>query len=188
MLLVLGLTGLAGCGKGAVSDYLVKEHNFVKFVFSDVLREEANKRGLLKTENLEEQKSILSKLGDELRKETKNKGILAEMLVNKIKADKAKKFIVDGFRSIEEVKLFRKNFKDFYLVFVDADEFVRFSRRKIDDPNASIEDFQARDKKDIEEKGLGKVLEMADFSLNNDEEGLDYLYKKIENVLNLIHH
>jgi len=187
MPLVLGLTGLAGCGKGAVSDYLVKEHKFVKFVFSDVLREEAHKRGLLKTKNLEEQKSVLSKLGDELRKESGKKGILAEMLINKIKANKSEKFIIDGFRSIEEVKLFRKNFKDFYLILVDADEVIRFSRRKLDDQNATLQDFQERDKRDIEEKGLGKVLEMADFSINNDKEGLDCLYKEIEKILNLIH-
>ena len=187
MPLVLGLTGLAGCGKGAVSDHLVKEHKFVKFIFSDVLREEAHKRGLLKTKNLEEQKSILSKLGDDLRKESGRKGILAEMLINKIKINKAEKFIADGFRSIEEVKLFRKNFKNFYLILVDTDEVIRFSRRKLDDPNATLEDFQERDKRDVEEKGLGKVLEMADFSINNDKEGLDCLYKEIEKILELVH-
>jgi dephospho-CoA kinase len=183
MLLVLGLTGLASCGKGTVSDYLVKEHGFVKFVFSDILKEEAEKRGLIKNKNYEEQKDIFSRLGDQLRKESGRKGVLAEMLVNKIKSIDAKKVIVDGFRSVEEVKLFRKNFKEFYLIFVDADENMRFMRREIEDPTTTIENFRTRDKRDIEEKGLGKVLEMAEFAIHNDKQSFEYLYEKIDKLL-----
>jgi len=111
MPLVIGLTGLAGSGKGEVSSYLVKKYNFVKLVFSDILREEAKKRELLENKNYEESKIILSKLGDHLREETGKMEVLAEMLVEKIKKDKLEKIVVDGFRAVEEVETFKKNFE-----------------------------------------------------------------------------
>jgi len=184
---VIGLTGLASSGKGTVSNYLVKKYNFVKLVFSDILKEEAEKRGLLKTKNIEEQKYILSKLGEKLRKETGKWDILAEKLIEKIKSKNFEKVVIDGFRAIEEVKLFRKNFKDFYLIFIDVDENVRFSRRKLEDQKTDIKDFKARDRENIENLGLGKVIELANFKVDNNT-GLENLYNQVDNVLKQINH
>ena len=101
MLFVVGLTGLASSGKGEVSSYMVEKYDFVKLVFSDVLREEAEKRNLLENKSYEEQKSILSKLGETLRKGSGRWDILAVKLVEKIKSGKFERVVVDGFRSVE---------------------------------------------------------------------------------------
>jgi len=186
MLLVIGLTGLASSGKGEVSSYLVKKYDFKKFVFSDVLREEANKKNLLENKSYEEQKNILSKLGEMLRKGSGRWDILAIKLVEKIKSEKFERVVVDGFRSIEEVNLFKKNFEKFYLIFVDADESIRYSRRKLEDPNMSISDLRQRDRRDVQELGLGKVIETADFSINNDEKGLEKLQLKVDELMKKI--
>ncbi|NIM47068.1 MAG: AAA family ATPase [Candidatus Aenigmarchaeota archaeon] len=186
MLLVIGITGLASSGKGEFADYLVKKYGFTKLVFSDVLKEEAEKRNLLKNKNYEEQKNIFSKLGEKLRKESGKWDILAEKLVEKIKSENFEKVVIDGFRSAEEVNLFKKNFENFYLVFIDVDEKIRFFRRKREDPTASIEDFRKRDKRDIEELGLGKVIEMIDFTIKNDKEGLENLQKEIDGLMKKI--
>ena len=183
MLFVVGLTGLASSGKGEVSSYLVEKYDFVKLVFSEVLREEAEKRNLLENKSYEEQKSILSKLGETLRKGSGRWDILAVKLVEKIKSGKFEKVVVDGFRSVEEVALFKKNFENFYLIFVEADEKIRFARRKLEDPNISISDIRQRDKRDVEELGLGKVIEMADFKINNDEKGLENLQEKVDEIM-----
>ena len=186
MLLVVGLTGLASSGKGEVSTHLVNKYDFVKLVFSDVLKEEAVKRNLLKGKSYEEQKYIFSKLGETLRKESGRWDILAVKLIEKIKSRNLEKVVVDGFRSVEEVELFRKNFENFYLVFVDADERIRFLRRKREDPKITIEDIRKRDDRDIKELGLGKVMKMADFKLNNDKEGLENLQKKVDELVESI--
>jgi len=186
MLLVIGLTGLASSGKGTVSDYLVKKYNFVKLVFSDVVREEAERRNLLKDKTYEEQKFVLSKLGETLRKESGRWDILALKLVERIKSKNLERVVVDGFRAVEEVSLFKKNFENFYLVFVDADEKLRFLRRKLEDPTTSIENLISRDKRDTEELGLGKVIEMADFKIYNDKQGFEYLQKKVDNLMKKI--
>ena len=100
MPLVIGLTGLAGSGKGEVASYLFKKHNFSKFVFSDILREEAEKRGLLKNKSYEQSKKVLSILGRELREKSGKMEVLAEMLVEKIKSDNLENVVVDGFRAL----------------------------------------------------------------------------------------
>lgn len=186
MLLVIGLTGLASSGKGEVSSYLVEKYGFKKFVFSDVVREEAEKRNLLDNKSYEEQKNILSKVGEMLRKASGRWDILAVKLVEKIKSGNFEKIVVDGFRSVEEVALFKKSFENFYLIFVDADEKIRFARRKLEDPNISMSDLRQRDKRDIEELGLGKVIGMADFKMSNDENGIENLKKKVDEVLKSI--
>ncbi len=188
MLLVIGVTGLASSGKGEFADYLVNKYKFTKLVFSDILKEEAKKRDLLNNNNYEEQKNIFSKLGEKLRKESGKWDILAEKLVEKIKSGNFERVVVDGFRSVEEVKLFKENFKNFYLVLIDTDEEIRVFRRKREDSTTSIEDFKKRDKRDVKELGLGKVIEMADFTINNNEEGLENLNKKIDVLMKKINH
>jgi dephospho-CoA kinase len=182
---VVGLTGLAGSGKGAASDYLVKKHKFVKLVFSDILKEEAKKRGLLENKNYEESKGILSKLGDQLRRESGKMEVLADMLVEKIKSTGLEKVVVDGFRAVEEVETFRNNFESFCLIFVDAEDSIRFQRRKKEDAEADIESFRQRDNRDINEKGLGKVVKMADFRVDNNS-SFEELFKQMDSIMEKI--
>jgi dephospho-CoA kinase len=185
MPLVVGLTGLAGSGKGEVTAYLVRKHNFAKFVFSDILKEEARKRGLLENKSYEESKAVLSKLGGQLRKKSGKMEVLAEMLVEKIKAGNFDNVVVDGFRSLEEAQCFKKNFENFYLIFVDTDETIRFERRKKEDPEANIESFIERDKIDINEKGLGRVIDLADFKVDNNRD-VESLFEQVEKILEKI--
>ena len=63
-MIVIGLTGMNGCGKSVVSDYLEKK-GFVRFIFSDFLRAEAKKKGIMI-----EDRNELSKFGKKLRDET----------------------------------------------------------------------------------------------------------------------
>jgi len=183
MSLIIGLTGLAGSGKGEVSKHLMENHDFIKFVFSDILKEEANKQNLLKSKTYEEQKYVLSKLGEKMRKESGRWDILAIKLVEKIKNGDTDKIVVDGFRSVEEVNLFRKNFENFYLVHIHTDIEKRFDRRRKEDSNAKIENFEKRDRENMQIMGLDKVLDMASFKIDNNN-SLENLHERINDVLN----
>ena len=182
MLLVIGLTGLAGSGKSEVSAHLMARHGFQKFVFSDVIREEANKRSLLGNKTYEDQKTVLSELGETLRRESGRWDILAIRLAEKISLGGYERVVVDGFRSAEEVELFRKKFDRFFLILIEADEKIRFQRRKIEDPFATIAGIRSRDKRDIKELGLGKVIKMADFRVKNNKDK-ENLKKEIDTIL-----
>jgi dephospho-CoA kinase len=169
---IIGLTGLAGCGKDTVARYLQERHGYKMLVFSDILVEEAKSRGMEPT------KMNLSILGDDLRKGMGN-AALAKKLLDKI--DPENSYVISGFRSPEEVYSIQNEVIDFCLIFIDADKSTRFKRRRPEDPQAENEFFE-RDERDIENKGTGKVIEMADFTIVNNG-SVDELYKKTEELL-----
>jgi len=172
---IIGLTGLAGSGKDAAANFLSEKYGYKLLVFSDILVEEAKKRGTEPT------KMNLSILGDELRTETGN-AVLAKKILEKI--DPEKNYVLSGFRSPEEVYAIQNEVLDFYLVYIDADKATRFKRRRPEDPRTEKE-FFARDERDVSNKGLGRVIEMADFTIANNGT-LQELEKKVEELLSKI--
>ena len=60
--MLIGLTGTMACGKGTVAEHL-KDKGFEGYVFSDVIKEEATKKGFELT------RQNLQKVGDILREE-----------------------------------------------------------------------------------------------------------------------
>ncbi len=173
--MIIGLTGLAGSGKDAAAKFLSEKYGYKLLVFSDVLKEEAKKRGTEPT------KMNLSILGDELRAKSGNT-VLAKKLLEKI--DPEKNYVLSGFRSPEEVYAIQNEVLDFYLVLIDAEKTVRFKRRRPEDPQTEKE-FFARDERDISNKGLDKVIEMADYTIVNNGT-LQELEGKVEELLSKI--
>lgn len=152
------LTGLARSGKDTVADYLQEQHGFKKLVFSDFLKAEVKKRGLpISKENL-------ALVGDELRKQ-KGMGMVAELLWDSAK--NFEKVVASGCRSVEEIEFLKKKCHNAVLVAVTADQSKRFDRKLESDPQNQT-DFFARDKRDIENKGLKKVIDLADFAIENN--------------------
>lgn len=163
---------MARCGKDTIAEYLRDKYGYKILVFSDVLKEEAVKRGIEPT------KMNLSILGDELR-ETGGNAVLAKKLLESI--DTEKDYVISGFRSPEEVFAIQNEVIDFYLVYVDAEKATRFKRRKEVDPQDE-KGFFERDERDIQNKGLGRVIEMADYTVDNNG-ALDELYRKTEELI-----
>jgi dephospho-CoA kinase len=170
--MIIGLTGLAGSGKDSVAKYLNEKYGFLVLVFSDVLVEEAKKRGIEPT------KMNLSVIGDEFRTAGGNAAI-AKKLLEKI--DTEKNYALSGLRSPEEVYAIQNEVLDFNLVYIDSQKNTRFKRRRPEDPQTEKEFFE-RDERDIENKGLGKVIEMADYTIAN-EGTLEELHKKVDELI-----
>ncbi len=156
---VIGITGLIRTGKDAVADYLVEKHGFEKFVLSDIIVEEAKKR------QIEPNKKNIAFLADELRKE-KGFGTVAQKLAEKIKQKNPEKVVVVGFRSVEEIPFIKNISKTFTLITIVAPKKKRFERRSDLDPD-NEEEFFERDKIDLENKGLQKVIDLSDMTLDN---------------------
>jgi dephospho-CoA kinase len=182
MAIVIGLTGHAGCGKGTAAAYLKERHGFGWIVFSDIIKEEAAKRGLLKGKSMEAEKLALSKFGSDWRKETGWNDVAARKAIERIRKEKMQKAVVDGFRSVEEVELFRETFKGFLLIRIEAPDDARWKRRLEQDPKSKKKDFEARDKADLEIKGLDKVLQMADIAVDNSGTK-EELFQRMDEVL-----
>ncbi|MBR9703786.1 AAA family ATPase [Candidatus Pacearchaeota archaeon] len=165
--MIIGLTGRIGAGKNEVVKFFLKK-KFLHYTMSDVIKEEADKRGINETrENLQD-------LGDRLRKE-EGPGALVKRLLNKM--EPGKNYVIVGLRNPGEIKLLRK-FKNFYLISLNSPQKVRFSRilrrgRIID--SMILSEFLDFDKRDFGDKSnpqgqqVGKCMEMADFLIINDK-------------------
>lgn len=175
--MILGITGLVASGKQVVADYLKEKYGFEILDFAkDALFAEADARGIEKT------KINLSILGDELR-QTCGNGVLAKALLKKIRGSKT---VITGFRSLEEVDCIRNECEvgEFYLIEVYSSPVLRFKRRRPEDPQTEAE-FFARDGRDIQNKGLGKVLEIADLKIENNGTQ-EELFAKVDEAIRKI--
>lgn len=175
--MIIGLTGTMGAGKGEIAE-LLKDKGYEYYVFSDVVKEEAKKRGLnLTRENLQN-------VGNLLREEYEQ-GILAKMLIARFKSGKV---VVDGVRNSDEIRELRKN-GNFVLIGIDAPQRLRFERLKKrarpGDPTR-FEEFKRMDDKENKSVGRGqeinKCLKMADYRIINDG-SLDRLKDQVEEIL-----
>ena len=173
--MIIILTGLARSGKSFSASYL-KSRGFNSLVFSGILAKECEKKGLKPT------KMNLSLVGDELRKKL-GMGALGRLILKKIKSDK-EDYILDGSRSVEEIEEIKKRYPNAKLVFIDALPDIRFSRRNEKDPKDK-KTFFSRDEIDIKNKGLGKVINMADIRVENNGSAEELKKKLNELVKNL---
>lgn len=171
--MIIGVTALARAGKDTFADYLISKYGFAKLNMSDVLAEELVRRGL------EPSKDNRSLLGDEWRKQYGMDIVIRKTLE---KAATYENTVITGVRSVEEVDFLRKNSKSFCLVAIVADMDVRFARRDSLDPN-TLEGFTARDERDVKNKGLGKVIEIADYTLTNNYKTTEEFYKDIDALM-----
>lgn len=171
MRIVLGLTGLMRSGKDFAAEYISKKYNYKILTMSDIIKEELIKKGKPHS------KMDISIYADELRKIYGNDIIMKRTIE---KAQSFDKVIITGVRSPEEIDYIKNHTPIFKLIIIDASKEVRFQRRIDTDPQNS-QDFFARDELDILLKGLGKVIEMADFKINNDSTE-ENLYEQIDNL------
>jgi dephospho-CoA kinase len=177
---VIGFCGLPGSGKSTVLKAI--EDLGIIITMGDVIRNEAKYRNIVPNDE------NLGKLALDLRK---NYGleIIAEKCVNLVKKLEGEVFFIDGLRSMEEVKVFRKYWK-FPLIATVVDENIRFerlsNRNRPDDPN-SLSEIRDRDQREIK-FGLNEVIEYANYKINNNLSVVDtqqetraLIFKIIEN-------
>ena len=97
--------------------------------------------------------------------------------------------LIDGSRSLAEIEHFKSALEEnLSTIGIDAPTKMRFqrliARGREDDPSA-LEDFQARDRRELS-WGLGQALENADITINNDgtlEEFRNKCQSMINNIL-----
>ncbi len=170
------ITGMPGSGKTTAARY-AEEYGFRVITMGDVVREEAERRGLRPT------RETLSTLAEELRR-MEGGDAIARRCIERIKALKAEAVIIDGVRSLEEAEAFRREFGDATLIAIHASPRTRFerlrSRGRVDDP-VDWDEFHRRDLKELE-LGLGSAIAMADAIIIN-EGSREELRREMEDLL-----
>jgi dephospho-CoA kinase len=161
---VIGVTGLPGSGKSVVAR-VAKNLGINVIRMGDIIRDEAEKRN-----------ADIGETAIQLRKE-RGKYVVAERCVEIINESSHKhsnedkiRYMIEGLRSPEEVKIFKKNFKNFKVIAVHSSpktRFIRLKRRKRVDDSGDISQFQKRDDRELN-FGIGNVIATSDYMIVNE--------------------
>ena len=174
-MIVVAVTGMPGSGKSTVARVIARRLGYPLLVMGDVVREEVARRGLeLTVHNIEE---VARRL-----RELRGPGAIAELIVEKAKTLNAQGVVVDGVRSLDEVKVL-SSLGRVYIVAVHSPPNLRFqrmiSRRREGDVSGS-EEFRFRDEANLR-LGIGDVIALADYMIVNNST-LEKLVEEAERV------
>lgn len=153
---------MPGSGKSVLAD-VAREMGFSVIVMGDVIREETARRGLEPTpENI-------GKVMLEIRRE-EGPFVVAERCVAKVAEAKSSYVLIEGIRSFDEVKEFRRNFSEFKLLAVHSSPETRFNRlfnrgRSDDSTNRRV--FEDRDERELQ-VGIGSAIALAHCIIVNE--------------------
>lgn len=174
--LIVGLTGMPGAGKTTVANYL-SQKGFPLLVMGDVVREVAENDGLeLTSDNL-------AKLMLRLRKRNGPEAV-AHLIVNKIKLMKKEDkqlsvVIVDGIRSMAEVRLLRR-IGSVKLLAIHGSTFTRYTHvreRGRSDVPSNLGEFDKRDKIEMD-VGISNAIALADETISNNDISISELCQR----------
>jgi dephospho-CoA kinase len=178
----VGLTGRMASGKGEVAKIFM-QHGYRYISLSDIVREEARKRG--KHPNRNEMQDI----GDQLRT-GRGAGVLGIITKKKIENTKQKKWVIDGIRNPAEIIELKKIHR-FYLIGINADMSIILDRvkkrdRQMDKTNQTLLSKALNREWGSEEisdgQQVGECIKMADFLIENND-SLEHLNSRVEELL-----
>lgn len=180
-MIIIGITGTLGAGKGTLVDYLIKNKGFAHFSVRDFLVAELKKRGMGIN------RDTMTSLANELRA-SHSPSYITDQLYEQAKAG-GKNSIIESIRTPGEIASLRAK-GNFYLFAVDADPKIRYERislRKSATDNIDFETFLANEKREMtaidpNKQNLSECIKQADFVFDNNGD-LEKLYEQLLVVL-----
>jgi len=180
-MIIIGITGTLGAGKGTLVDYLLKNKGFAHFSVRDFLVVELKKRGM------EVNRDTMTSLANELRA-NHSPSYITDQLYEQALAG-GKNSIIESIRTPGEITSLRAK-GNFYLFAVDADPKIRYERislRKSATDNIDFETFLANEKREMtatdpNKQNLSECIKQADFVFDNNGD-LDTLYGQLVSIL-----
>lgn len=180
-MIIIGITGTLGAGKGTVVEYLVQEKGFRHYSAREFISKEVERRGLPVNRDTQ------AEVANDLRAKH-GPGLIAERLYEQAQKS-GQNSIIESIRTPGEVAALRKH-KNFYLFAVDASppkRYERISRRRSETDHVSYERFSSDEARefrsdDPNKQNLSRCIGLADYVFNNDRT-IEDLQKQISVVL-----
>jgi dephospho-CoA kinase len=180
-MIIIGITGTLGAGKGTIVEYLVEKKGFKHYSVRAFLLEEIRKRGL------PEDRDSMFTLANELRAKH-GSSYVTDQLYEKAVAE-GRDCVIESIRTPGEIESLKKK-GHFILLAVDAHPLMRYNRIKVrqsETDQISFSTFEANEKREMEttdpnKQNLKKCISMADFVFQNNGTK-DDLIQKVQKVM-----
>lgn len=183
-MIIIGITGTLGAGKGTIVDYLTQQKNFAHFSVRQYLIGEIERLGMANN------RDSMTLLANRLRAENSPSFITDELFKEALA--KGEDAIIESIRTPGEIESLRAKGK-FYLFAVDANPRTRYHRiveRASETDHISFETFLANEAREMNssdpnKQNIKKCVEMADFAFDNNGD-FALLHQQVEQAISKI--
>ncbi len=175
--LAIAIVGMTNAGKTEVANFLrSKGFGYVRLGELTELK--------LNELNLPNNEENNRKVREKLREEYGNDAYAKLNFPNIKQLLKQKDVVIDGMYSWSEYKFFKQNLKNFVTVAVYASPAIRYERARHRLERSTKDYFknlspESRDYAEIENIEKGGPIAMADYTINNNVEGIAHLKKEL---------
>lgn len=193
MVVIIGITGTLGAGKGTLSDILVRKHKFKHYSVRDFIIKEIQRRCDL-GENLEINRDSMVFVANDLR--TKNSPSYIIDCIYKEAIKSGENCIIESIRTPGEVESLRNlssspNNINFHLFAIDADPKIRYNRitlRQSETDKITFDTFlqnEAREmtSTDVNHQNIRACINLATVVFENNEQTIEELGESLNSSL-----
>ncbi len=179
--IILGFVGKLSSGKGTIVKYLAEKHQAEIVMFSQPLRDVADRFYLPQT------RDNLQGVSRGLR-EALGQDVIARVVAEDVKKSSAQIIAIDGVRRPMDI-VYLKELAGFCLIKIEADQKIRHERmtkrnQNTDDQTTTFEEFQKKDVAEAESL-IDEVAKDAKFVINNNGTQ-EELFAQVEEILKTI--
>jgi dephospho-CoA kinase len=184
-MIIIGITGTLGAGKGTIVEYLVREKGFIHFSVRSFITEEILRQGLPVN------RDSMVVVANKLRADHSPSYIIDQLYQQALLT--GKNCIIESIRTPGEVQSLREK-GNFLLFAVDADPQLRYERivmRNSETDRISYETFVENEKREMQsndpnKQNIGKCIEQADQIFMNNS-SVEMLFGQVEESLKGYH-
>lgn len=183
-MILIGITGTNGSGKGTVVDYLVGKKGFKHYAARDFLTAEIKRRGM------EVDRTTMRLVANDLRATHRPSYVIEELYAQAVN-EKCEQTVIESVRNIGEAEFLKE--QGAFLIAVDADQKLRYERvqaRRSSTDQVDFDTFVEHEEREMNPVGphdmdIRGVMKLADVTILNGGT-LEVLHAQIEEVLKKI--